>query len=453
MAPLRRWTGLLLVCAAGAAATPPEYVSFGREQAVAPAIDPARLLRIWVVYVGQGDGIVVELPGVYAISDDATPDAPDPVFDVLIDGGAMPASMDEKIGEFLHALRPGDPVHIDLGVITHHDLDHVAGLTNLLADQGVSFGRIVHNGLASYAGGHAEIPETGSFKGVVDRKEGRIDRALGPVVGADAAEQIDPDYLILDLDHLREAFDAGEFHGVYAALAGALLGCADDGRLGAFDLVSAGDTLLALDAADAPSLRLETLWPREERRPYKSRSWGESINGNSVSFRCAYGGFSMLFTGDHNEYSQVAWRNALGGDSGALRCDVLKVPHHGSRHGEQDWFRPGDAPLAVVSVASMGSTGFGTSWKHPHDDIIQWCGGSHRFYSTHIHERRFTWDDMSAAERAAMVEPAHVLIETDGEWFRVVEVPVDGFGPGAIPDVADVHRGDGTRWIRVGGGS
>ena len=47
-----------------------------------------------------------------------------------------------------------------------------------------------------------------------------------------------------------------------------------------------------------------------------------------------------------------------------------------------------------------------------------------------------------------MRELRHILIETDGEWFRVVEIPV-GSSFEDIPDVPDVMTGNGTQWIRA----
>jgi hypothetical protein len=74
-------------------------------------------------------------------------------------------------------------------------------------------------------------------------------------------------------------------------------------------------------------------------------------------------------------------------------------------------------------------------------------GGSHRVYSTFIHERRFKYDDLDEEDaRTPFVETDHVVIQTDGHWFRVLEVS----DPNAeFPAVNEVSRGDGTRWIRA----
>jgi len=48
----------------------------------------------------------------------------------------------------------------------------------------------------------------------------------------------------------------------------------------------------------------------------------------------------------------------------------------------------------------------------------------------------------------AMVETKHILIETDGVRFRIVEVEDPRHG---IPTVRQVTRSDGTRWIDAAG--
>jgi hypothetical protein len=188
-------------------------------------------------------------------------------------------------------------------------------------------------------------------------------------------------------------------------------------------------------------VRVEALWPRDQPKRYGS-DWGYAINGNSVTFRLTYCDFSMLFTGDHNEDSEgdLLTLFKAEGTLDRLRSDVLKVPHHGSRHGIKAFF---DAVSPVVSVASMGSKGFAV-WGHPSTDVIGWLGGAHRVYHTHLHERKFDYGSLTALARAEMIENKHVVIETDGRWFRVVEVDDARVDP---PPVQKVRRGDGTRWI------
>ena len=45
------------------------------------------------------------------------------------------------------------------------------------------------------------------------------------------------------------------------------------------------------------------------------------------------------------------------------------------------------------------------------------------------------------------------MIETDGVWFRIVEVPAPDLGdkhsPLTVPTVRQTKRGNGTRWIEA----
>jgi hypothetical protein len=274
-------------------------------------------------------------------------------------------------------------------------------------------------------------------------------------VGADGA--VDAAHVIDDLRELRTAVDADELQGVYEDLARNIVARADQQELSTFSRAFVGapfvDEVEAAAGVDLGDLTFDVLWPERTLRAYGGTNWGQTINGNSVTFVLRYREFTMLLCGDHNELSEEALLEHLGPNSSDLACDVLKVPHHGSRHGLEAFFRTVDP---VIAVCSMGDKGFrskamsSAAWEHPSTDVIQWVGGAHRFYSTFIHERRFRYEDIDTeAKRERMIERAHILIETDGAWFRVVEIPADDPGLGAIPSVQATRRGNGTRWIKA----
>jgi beta-lactamase superfamily II metal-dependent hydrolase len=432
--------------AATAFCTPPHYKSFHRKQEVSHAYDEADLLRIWVVYVGQGDGILIQLPTKYNYDpdpDDGIDDKSERV-DVLIDGGSFRSSNAELMMGFLESMYGLDSIRIETAVITHHDKDHIIGLTRILENDSIAIEAIYHNGLASYRyAGRIKSAVDGAAHSVVDKRGQEVKRVMATVAaGSDA---IGPALVIDDKEELQEAFDDGLLHGIYADLAEAVLVKEMPGRVGRFDRIWADESVVA----GFDGIALDVIWPQKTLRAYKSRNWGKTINGNSVTFVLEYGAFQMLFTGDHNKASEPVLLAALkdGGDLDRIVCDVLKAPHHGSKHSVEDFFRPTGSP-AVVTVASMGPKGFGRSWKHPSAEAIGWAGGAHRFYSTHIHERRFKWSEMGSVEaKNEMLERKHVLIETDGVMFRVVELDAEEFDGGAVPSVSEVRRSNGTRWI------
>lgn len=211
--------------------------------------------------------------------------------------------------------------------------------------------------------------------------------------------------------------------------------------------------VLAAEGSSQP-LRFEVLWPEARPRSYED-AWDRTTNGNSVTFRLEYEDFSMLFTGDLHQDAQEILLATLSEEQAKakLACDVLKLPHHGSDDTQRDFLK---VAAPVVSVATMGSKGFRSktvsksAYQHPSSEIISALGGAHRVYHTYIHEKRFNWERVDTKQkldalREKMLEETHILIETDGRWFRVVETA----DPSERPTVAQTRRGNGTRWIEA----
>lgn len=435
---------------AGAQAPPPDYASFDRDQDADYTPVAANLLRIWMVYVDQGDGLLIQLPP----SCNYGPGQSERL-DILIDGGSNPDSEAWRMEDFVRALYPNP--RIEYAVITHHDSDHVAGLTYLLTETEIPVERIFHNGLATYRAGVRNFPETSKPANAVFKfDKGKLERGMAFLEPDGITMQAA--YLVDDLAGLRLRYDNGELGAVYEPLAAAICTRPASNAVLRFDRARVGAPFIgeaeaALNRSSLGSVRFEVVWPPPTCR--KFGDWGETINGNSVVFRLTYGEFSMLFTGDMNELSEAAILADLDTPSERekLACDVLKVPHHGSSHGVEGFFT---AAHPVVSVASMGEQGFrskkvsgNTSWQHPSTDVIEWLGGAHRVYCTEIHEKPFSWIDLTSKARVeAMKEYTHILVETDGKRFRLVEVDDDRTDLIANPpSVQQSIRSDGTRWI------
>lgn len=103
---------------------------------------------------------------------------------------------------------------------------------------------------------------------------------------------------------------------------------------------------------------LQTVWPRPGARPTDP---GESAPNNaSVVLVAEVAGVRVLLTGDVEPSAQAALARDLAG----LRVDVLKVPHHGSRHQDLDWLTSLGARLALVSVGEDNDYG------HPAPDLL-----------------------------------------------------------------------------------
>ncbi len=423
----------------------------------------ADLLRIWVIYVDQGDGILIQLPDRFG--------QPGEPVEVLVDSGPYPSNSTSQqwLRRFVEQYYGDKKPFFEYAVITHHDQDHVQGLTEALKDNVFGIGRVYHNGLASYlpdAHGFADV--SGWNEAVVKRSSGRtngaVQRGMAYINDADDEKPLDADLYIEDLDDLSEARNDQTLQGVYHFLASSLLQGNNSQGPTSFDRAYLGSAFIEIDTPPGdealPTPRFELVWPTDQLRKYGSsaKMWGETINGNSVTFKLVYGDFEMLFTGDHNDLSENALLEELStSKDNTLSCDVLKVPHHGSSHNSEAFLTRGDGfPRSLVAVASMGNTGFKSkamsrnAWQHPDEEVVEWLGGPGRVFHTFAHETEINWEQIVTKEqRNALIEQTHILIETDGRWFRVVEF--DAMDPDVdlhdTPTVNSTPRLNGTRWI------
>ena len=81
-------------------------------------------------------------------------------------------------------------------------------------------------------------------------------------------------------------------------------------------------------------------------------------NENSIVGISEYGNYRGMFTGDITSRAEKRLVSAYGS---ALNCDVLSVPHHGSKSSSCDSFLVACSPIyAVVSVGSKNSYGHPT---------------------------------------------------------------------------------------------
>lgn len=156
-----------------------------------------------------------------------------------------------------------------------------------------------------------------------------------------------PDH-IKGLISLAETFPIGEFweSGVAAPVG-------DHAELRAI-LAARRVPLRRVTSSSAPiaigDVRIHPLAPVS--RPPRA-SWNDQ-NDDSIVFRLTYGKFSMLFTGDIGRDVE----EQLLSEPVKIRCTVLKVPHHGSRHSSSPSFLDAAAPrLALISAGVRNSFG------------------------------------------------------------------------------------------------
>lgn len=100
----------------------------------------------------------------------------------------------------------------------------------------------------------------------------------------------------------------------------------------------------------------------------------ENLNDCSAVFHLSYGEKSFLFTGDAESAEEATFK-------GDVRCDVLKVGHHGSYTSSSDAFlKKAGAQIAVISC------GEGNDYGHPHDAALNRLkkNGIEKIYRTDV---------------------------------------------------------------------
>ncbi|KRF30638.1 competence protein ComEC [Nocardioides sp. Soil805] len=106
---------------------------------------------------------------------------------------------------------------------------------------------------------------------------------------------------------------------------------------------------------------LQTLWPLPAGAPLAPEGGeGSAANDASVVLLAVVRGVRILLTGDVEPPAQASLERLLAG----VEVDVLKVPHHGSRHQDLDLLLGVRARLALVSVGADNDYG------HPAPDLL-----------------------------------------------------------------------------------
>ncbi len=113
--------------------------------------------------------------------------------------------------------------------------------------------------------------------------------------------------------------------------------------------------LVAGWSATVGAVRLDVVWPPADPDALARLDGSESAENNaSLVVRVQHAdGLSVLLTGDVEPSAQ----RALLRSGVVVAADVLKVPHHGSRHQDADFLRAVDASVALVSVGADNDYG------------------------------------------------------------------------------------------------
>lgn len=109
-------------------------------------------------------------------------------------------------------------------------------------------------------------------------------------------------------------------------------------------------------------VRVEVIWPVEMRDEAISL---DDPNEHNTVYMIHYGSISVMVTGDLLESDEADMLQYYDGTD-ALRCDILKIAHHGSRSSSSEAFLDAASPRAAV--IQVGRDNF---YGHPHEQTLR----------------------------------------------------------------------------------
>ena len=324
------------------------------------------LLELYIIDVGQGDGLLVVTPEGHHL---------------MIDGG-LPRSrqgpgksaadfVDWKFHQdYLPAAERNDEaknrVRLDAMIVTHADLDHYGGLRDLidvereektdeLQTAGTTVEEFYHPGLC---------PQTSGTEGLGPKSGGHFTKLLGNRSSM--------------LDGLSEApGDAPAIRGEYKALLTHLRTTKriSGAPTGVQRLSHETRFLPGFSEHDTDSqVTIRVLAPIEaevDGVPALRDLGDEGVNknGHSIALRLDYGERRFLLTGDLNDAAQKDIMAHYGAEFAATwRADVAKACHHGSHHVHVDFLR------GVNALSTVFSSGDTNTYDHPRAWVLAAAG-------------------------------------------------------------------------------
>lgn len=335
------------------------------------------LLRLSMIDVQQGDGLILETPGGKII---------------FIDGGDNQLFARHAAARF-RGTTAANPLVVDLMLVTHGDADHFDGLNELRKSETdtrpgkaifVAPKRYYHNGIAKRPGKNNGL----------DRKETEMLGSTTTVGGVPFITGLVDDPASLAAGELNKPFaDWMATLAAWEPRTQAVTGTAikrrriDQNAGDAFDFLNDEEARIELigpivEATPAgPGLRFLKTPPKGAEMMLGTvpagggGSWSAShtINGHSIAFRLRYRNVRFMFTGDLNQEAGARLREAIPGVS--LRSEILKAPHHGSADFDMEFLKE-VAP--VVSLISSGDESEAKEYIHPRATLMSGLGKAAR---------------------------------------------------------------------------
>lgn len=339
------------------------------------------VLKISMVDVQQGDGMIVESPDGKVI---------------FIDGGDNKLFARHAAARYQFKKTSDlNRMEVDAMIITHGDADHFEGLNELVKSEDnkvlrkrlfIKPKRIFHNGLA-------KSPSKKDGKSVPDNKRfGRTTQHRNKLYAIDLYD---------DTRKAKEEKLNGPFKNWHNSLnhweeqTNSQIECKrieygmDESSI--FDFLFEEDIKIELlgpftknvkyrnktypslpflhKHSDGSMIHLDS-----DKESSKKISASHTINGHSIAFRMTYGNVRILFTGDLNKESLDIMLKEVN-DTKALECEIFKAPHHGSHDFAVKALK---AASPIISIISSGDESSFHEHIHPRATLLAALGNNSR---------------------------------------------------------------------------
>lgn len=117
------------------------------------------------------------------------------------------------------------------------------------------------------------------------------------------------------------------------------------------------------------NVKITVLWPNQERIEELSKVANEGENEKNMVLMLCYRGVKVMMTGDltgEDEKKMMRYYKSKDGGYDAIRCDIIKICHHGSRSSNTEEFLNAVRPsVAVIQVGKNNMYG------HPSSEVIK----------------------------------------------------------------------------------
>jgi len=293
-------------------------------------------LKIFILDVGQGDGILIENDGIKILVD-AGPN--DNMFKYLTKW------------QYKYLLNDNNQVKIDYLFISHFDTDHYKGLIKIIEHPLFRFENICHPGILKF-----------------EKKSNPYNTDLGATTLINGKE-----YLTTIFDDLLNTNNPSPFNRDISNLIEAIDKANKEGRIGKICRIEAGFNH-TFSNSGGNQFKIEALAPFTENISGNISylyfgDESKTINGHSLVLKLTFGTRTFLFGGDLNKDSENYLISKYPA-SNPFEVDVTKSCHHGSSDFTTDFMK------LINALASIISSGDNESYSHPRADAIG-CAGKY----------------------------------------------------------------------------